>query len=76
MLAEKLEKNRVDLPDVIAKQFEAVRYFDVNIENGRIVLQSIFNDALTDIQNKLEALGISHEDIADAVKWARQEKTA
>lgn len=76
MLAEKLESNRVNLPDVIAKQFSDIRYFDANVENGCIVLHPVFGDALTEIQDKFEALGITPDDIADAVKWARSGKNA
>lgn len=74
MLIEKSETNQVHLPESVARQFAGVRYFELRVENGRIILQPAQGvDRLAGIQDKLETLGISAADIADAVKWARQE---
>lgn len=72
MLAEKMTENQLTLPDTVAAQFSEVRYFDVSVEEERIVLKPIYNQKLNAIQQKMELLGISQQDIAEAVKWARQ----
>jgi hypothetical protein len=72
MLAEKMAENQLTLPDAIAAQFSEVRYFDISVEEERIVLKPIYNQKLDTIQQKMELLGISQQDIAEAVKWARQ----
>jgi len=72
MLAEKMAENQLTLPDAIAVQFSEVRYFDISVEEERIVLKPLYNQKQDAIQQKMELLGISQQDIAEAVKWARQ----
>jgi len=72
MLAEKMAENQLTLPDAIAIQFSEVRYFDISVEEERIVLKPLYNQKQDAIQQKMELLGISQQDIAEAVKWARQ----
>jgi len=72
MLAEKMAENQLTLPDAIAVQFSEVRYFDISVEEERIILKPLYNQKQDAIQQKMELLGISQQDIAEAVKWARQ----
>ncbi len=72
MLAEKMAENQLTLPDAIAIQFSEVRYFDISVEEERIILKPLYNQKQDAIQQKMELLGISQQDIAEAVKWARQ----
>lgn len=47
-------------------------YFDVSIEKGRIVLTPIRPQSADAVRAKLESLGISEEDVSDAITWARR----
>ncbi len=41
-------------------------------EGGKIVLRPLDLDALGRVQRKLAKLGLSDEDVAGAVRWARR----
>ncbi len=72
MLAKKTSKNQITLPKAIVTRFPGVEYFDVREEDGRIVLYPVRPGRAEEVRRKLEALGITQQDVEDAVKWARK----
>ncbi|SFL44668.1 hypothetical protein SAMN05421830_102197 [Desulfomicrobium norvegicum] len=74
MLAKLTSKNQITLPKAIVQQVEPTQYFEVQIENGRIMLTPMRVQPADLVRNKLAALGISETDVEDAVAWARQER--
>lgn len=73
MLVKLTSKNRLALPQEILLAYPGVEYFSVTDDNGRIVLAPVpFDDADT-VRSKLADLGITDQDIADAVSWSRLE---
>ena len=48
-------------------------YYDVICEEGRIVLTPVYPGAAAAVRSRLAEVGISEADVADAVRWARQE---
>lgn len=72
MLAKLTSKNQLTLPKDVIKDFPAAEYFDVTAEGGRIVLTPVRISRADAVRDKLEALGITEKDVADAVKWARR----
>ncbi len=78
MLAKKTSKNQLTLPNEIVKTFPEVKYFDVTVNDKRIILTPVkimpVDMTLEGIRNKMEKLGIIEKDVADAVKWARKRK--
>jgi hypothetical protein len=78
MLAKKTSKNQLTLPNEIVKTFPEVKYFDVTVNDKRIILTPVkimpVDITLEGIRNKMEKLGITEKDVADAVKWARKRK--
>lgn len=72
MLAKLTSKNQLTLPKAIAREFEGTNYFDVQAEDGRIVLTPVHIQDMSAVWRKVEALGITEKDIAGAVKWARK----
>ncbi|MBM4387284.1 MAG: AbrB/MazE/SpoVT family DNA-binding domain-containing protein [Deltaproteobacteria bacterium] len=78
MLAKKTSKNQLTLPKRIVKDFPGIEYFDVKVENRKIVLMPVRittdNPVLGSIREKMEKLGISGKDVEGAVKWARRRK--
>jgi virulence-associated protein VagC len=72
MLAKKTVKNQITLPKRIADQFPGIDYFQVRREGDRIVLEPLRLQRSDEVRKKLTALGISEDDIADAVAWARK----
>ncbi len=72
MLAKLTAKNQLTLPKDVIKDFPKAEYFDVIAEGGRIVLTPVRISGADAVRDKLEALGITEQDVKDAVKWARR----
>jgi hypothetical protein len=47
-------------------------YFEIEVEEGRLILTPARIGSAGAVRRKLEALGITETDVADAVTWARQ----
>lgn len=73
MLAKLTSKNQITLPKSIVQLVEKTQYFEVQIENGRIMLTPMRVQPADMVRNKLAALGISEDDVEDAVVWARRD---
>ena len=72
MLAKKTSKNQITLPKAIATHYPEVEYFDIQEENGRIILIPLRPNRSEEVRSKLEQLGITEEDVSDAINWARK----
>lgn len=72
MLAKKTSKNQITLPKAVVSRFPDVTYFDVLEEEGRIVLIPLRRSRADEVRSRLQALGITEADVADAVRWSRQ----
>jgi len=73
MLAKKTSKNQITLPKRIVERFADVEYFDVQEDQGRILLFPVTIGQGEAVRAKLAELGIVDGDVDDAVRWARSE---
>lgn len=71
MLAKLTSKNQLTLPKAVLSFCEGTEYFDVSEDNGRIVLTPVRLNRADAVRSKLADLGISQDDVTEAVKWAR-----
>ena len=78
MLAKKTSKNQLTLPKEIVKSFPDTEYFDISVQDRKIVLMPVriapADAALEGVRDKLKKLGIMEDDVAGAVKWSRKKK--
>ncbi|MGA1842351.1 MAG: AbrB/MazE/SpoVT family DNA-binding domain-containing protein [bacterium] len=78
MLAKKTSKNQITLPKEIVKEFPDTEYFDVKVEERKIILMPVkitpADITLEGVREKIKKLGISESDVAEAVTWARKKK--
>ena len=72
MLAKVTAKNQITLPKAIVSQFPGVEYFEVRADGQKIVLEPVRHARTGEVWERLEQLGITESDVADAVKWARK----
>ncbi len=72
MLAKLTSKNQLTLPKAVLSDFKDVEYFEVTEENGRIVLTPVRFAWAGVVRAKLDQLGLSEADIAEAVAWSRR----
>jgi hypothetical protein len=73
VLAKRTSKNQLTLPKAVVEQVGNADYYDVICEEGRIVLTPVHPGAAAAVRSRLAELGISEPDVADAVRWARQQ---
>lgn len=73
MLAKLTSKNQLTLPKAVLSSCPEAEYFDVSEENGRIVLVPVRLNRANAVRAKLADLGLTEDDVTDAVSWARDE---
>jgi len=71
MLAKKSSKNQITLPKAIIASIGDVDYFDVTIQNGRVILEPVRTKQGDEVRSRLELLGIRETDIDAAIEYAR-----
>ena len=52
----------------------STEYVEVTFENGRIILTPMQVRPADAVREKLAALGITEQDVEDAITWSRGEK--
>jgi cysteinyl-tRNA synthetase len=72
MLAKMTSKNQITLPKAIVSMVSPSDYFEVEAVNDKIMLTPVRFHEADAVRRKLEEMGITEQDVADAVKWARQ----
>jgi bifunctional DNA-binding transcriptional regulator/antitoxin component of YhaV-PrlF toxin-antitoxin module len=72
MLAKLTSKNQLTIPKAVATEFAGVEYFDVSTDGSAIVLKPLRPSRLDAVRDKLAQLGITEQDVTDAIAWARQ----
>lgn len=71
MLAKLTAKNQLTLPKAVTRALGPVEYFEVEASEGRIVLTPVRLQRTDAVRAKLAELGITPDDIDDAIAWAR-----
>lgn len=74
MLAKVTSKNQITLPKAVASRFPGVEHFDVSTDGESITLRPLRRSRADEVRAKLEALGITEQDVKDAVAWARRQR--
>ncbi len=70
MLAKRTRKNQVTLPKAIVQRVGEADYDDVTVQDGKIVLMPVRLQQADAERANLEALGITQDDVEDAIAWA------
>lgn len=74
MLAKKTVKNQITLPKAVVTRFQKVEYFDVSTDGTCIILRPLQQSRTDEVRARLTELGITEEDVPNAVSWARKKK--
>jgi hypothetical protein len=72
VLAKLTAKNQLTLPKSITNEIEPTEYFDVKVQDGQIILSPVKIRRTDAVRAKLAALGVTEQDLIDAVDWSRQ----
>ena len=65
-------ENQITVPEGVLADFPDSIYFEVTTENRRIVLTPIEPAPIEEVWAKIAELGITEQDVADAIEWARE----
>ena len=73
MLAKMTSKNQITIPKKIIDQMPSVKYFEVELKDGKIELKPlrVYETDLEKIRSKMKNLGLKPNSIREAVEWAR-----
>jgi bifunctional DNA-binding transcriptional regulator/antitoxin component of YhaV-PrlF toxin-antitoxin module len=73
MLAKLTAKNQITIPKKILKELPDVKYFEVELRDGLVLLKpvKVYQTDLEGIRGKIKKLGLSEDCVAEAVGWAR-----
>jgi bifunctional DNA-binding transcriptional regulator/antitoxin component of YhaV-PrlF toxin-antitoxin module len=73
MLAKLTTKNQITIPKKVMEQLTGVKYFDVELKDGVVVLKPlrVYDTDLEKIRSKMKKLGLKPDCVAEAIKWAR-----
>jgi len=78
MLAKKTSKNQITLLKAIANAFPDAQYFDVRVEDNKILLMPVkiipAGSTLASVREKIRRLGITEKNFPEAIRWARSQK--
>jgi hypothetical protein len=78
MLAKKTSKNQITLPKAIVDRIPDAHYFDVSLVEGAVVLKpvavSVPGERARAVREKVRALGLTEDDVKQAIQWARRDK--
>lgn len=72
MLAKRTRKNQITLPKAIVQRVGEADDYDVTVQYVKIVLTPVRLQQADAARAKLEALGITQDDVEDAIAWARK----
>jgi len=72
MLAKLTSKNQLTIPKQALAGFGEVSHFQVEVDGDRLVLTPARIGGLDAVRRHIAALGITEEDITEAVAWARK----
>jgi len=73
MLSKITTKNQITIPKKIIDQIPDARYFDVELDNGIVLLKPLrfYDTDLEQIRSKINELGLKEDCVTEAIKWAR-----
>ncbi len=73
MLAKMTSKNQITIPKKIVDQMPRVKYFEVELKDGKIELKPlrVYGTDLEKIRSKMKNLGLKPNSVREAVEWAR-----
>ena len=72
MLAKMTSKNQITIPQSVIKSFKGVQYFQVEADNGHIILNPIKLNSADAVRTKLASMHIKTLDIENAIAWSRR----
>jgi hypothetical protein len=74
MLVKRTSRNQVTLPKAVVQAVGEAEYYDVAVDDGRILLTPVRVQNADAVRARLARMGITERDVEGAVAWARRMK--
>jgi bifunctional DNA-binding transcriptional regulator/antitoxin component of YhaV-PrlF toxin-antitoxin module len=73
MLAKMTSKNQITIPKKIIEQLPDVKYFEVELRDGVVMLRplTVYDTSLEKIRAKVKKLDLQENTVREAIEWAR-----
>ena len=71
VLARLTARNTLVIPTIVTDEFGGIDTFEVSVQERKIILTPLVATPADEVRKTLEAKGVTEEDVAEAVKWAR-----
>ena len=73
VLLRPLSLQKITIPKNVIDQLPDVKYFDVQLKDGAVVLKPlrVYDTDLGQIRSRIKKLGLKPDCVAEAIKWAR-----
>ena len=75
MLTKRASKNQVTIPKAVLQAVGETDYYEVSTQNGKIILTPFQLQQAETVRAKLESLGLTEQDIVEAVRFVRGRAT-
>ena len=74
MLAKMTTKNQITIPKKIIDKLPNIKYFDVELKDGLVLLKplKVYDTNLDQIRSKMKTLGLDQNSVKEAIQWARK----
>jgi bifunctional DNA-binding transcriptional regulator/antitoxin component of YhaV-PrlF toxin-antitoxin module len=74
MLAKMTTKNQITIPKKIIDKLPDIKYFDVELKDGLVLLKplKVYDTNLDQIRSKMKTLGLDQNSVKEAIQWARK----
>jgi bifunctional DNA-binding transcriptional regulator/antitoxin component of YhaV-PrlF toxin-antitoxin module len=74
MLAKMTTKNQITIPKKIIDKLPDIKYFDVELKDGLVLLKplKVYDTNLDQIRSKMKKLGLNQNSVKEAIQWARK----
>lgn len=64
--------NQLILPEEVALALHGIEYVGIEVKKDRLILAPVSNTAADAVREKLAEMGITEQDVADAIACARR----
>lgn len=71
MFAKMTSPTQLTIPASILQALGSPDCFTIDVDNGRLVLTPTDAKNAAEVRNYLEEIGITEQDVTDAIAWAR-----
>lgn len=75
LIAKMTSKNQLTLPKAVVESLGTPEYFDIETRGGQLILTPVQLQRTDALRERIREMGVTEQDVKDAVAWARRKDT-